>query len=153
MQPARSTCTDWAGASFRQLREVEKMRLQGHKKTSGKEPEQLAVGREGGCRGDNAACAPGRFDGHEGGRSHGQGLEHRHTAHAEHACTRESGLQKSNRARSGKGRATRQGLFAGAGSMARRPDVTTAPGYHRRWPTSLCPYASALPKPLACPHI
>ena len=35
--------------------------------------------------------------------------------------------------------ATRQSLFAGAGSMARRPDVTTAPGYHRRWPKSLCP--------------
>ena len=35
--------------------------------------------------------------------------------------------------------ATRQSLFAGAGSMARRPDVTTrtAPGYHLRWPKSL----------------
>ena len=77
------------------------MRLQRHKKTSGKEAQQLTVAREGGCRGDNAACAPGRFDGHEGGRSHvwaalQQGLEHRHTlsmhAHGRVACRRATGL-------------------------------------------------------------
>ena len=145
MQPARSTCTDWAGASFRQLKEVEKMRLQRHKKTSGKEAEQLAVGREGGCRGDNAACAPGRFDGHEGGRSHGQGLEHTLSMHAHGrvACRRATGLVAAERL----DEAEQQGRWPEVRTSLPRPGIIVV-GQHRYAHAS-----AALPKPLACPHI
>ena len=65
----------------------------------------------------------------QGGRSHGQGLEHGHTLSMRMGEWLAEEQQVSQR----KGE---ERLFAGAGSMARRPDVTTAPGYHLRWPKS-----------------
>ena len=53
MQPVRST---WAGASFRQLKEVEKMRLQGHKLAEKQNSSQWE-GKEGAAVMIRSLCA------------------------------------------------------------------------------------------------
>ena len=53
---------------FRQERWLENMRSQGHTESASREAENITVGREGGCLCEDAACAPGRFDGLDNGR-------------------------------------------------------------------------------------
>ena len=81
MQPVHSTCTDWAGASFRQLKEVEKCACRGIRKPLAKKQNSSQwEGKEGAA----VMTQPVRQAGSmatrvEGGRSHGQGREDGHT--------------------------------------------------------------------------